>query len=182
MKLTSRLLTLGILVLALGACSSGDLSSTDSGGVILSISDFNGLPTVVSVSGSGGLATIGTLTVQNIAVNNDASTSNLMNVEFQSFEYVYTREDTGTRVPPKLVERNFGLISVNSAINFENQPFLRPDQFESQPFTDLEDFGRDRETNSTVVRMRVTIRAYGRTLAGAAVASTPVSFSIDVVP
>ena len=42
MKLTNRLLTLGILVLALGACSSGDISETETGGVLLSISHVVG--------------------------------------------------------------------------------------------------------------------------------------------
>ena len=77
MKLTNRLLTLGILALALGACSSGDLSKTDSGGVTLSITDFDGLPISVSAS-SGDLAQIGSLTVSNVAVNPSATTSDLM--------------------------------------------------------------------------------------------------------
>jgi hypothetical protein len=182
MKLTTRLLTFGLLVLALGACSSGDLSSTDAGGVLLSISDFDGLPAFLDVSASNGVATIGSLTIQNIAKSIDAPTSSLMNVEVQSFEFTYSRDDTGTRVPPPLVEYAFGVIPVNGSFNYLGQQFLRPAQFESQPFRDLLDFGRDRETNSEVVRMRVTIRVFGRTLSGDSVVSTPVSFSIDVVP
>ncbi len=182
MKLTTRLLTLGTLVLVLGACSSGDLSDTDSGGVLLSVSNFDGLPGFVSVSASGGVATIGSITVQNIAKNPATGTSNLMNVEVQSFEFTYTRDDTGTRVPPKLIEYAFGVVPVNGSFNYNNQQFLRPAQFEAQPLKDLADFGRDTETNTTAVRMRVTIRVFGRTLSGDTVASTPVSFSVDVVP
>jgi hypothetical protein len=182
MKLTTRLLTLGTLVLALGACSSGDIGETDSGGVLLSISNFDGLPGFVSVSASGGVATIGSITVQNIAKNSSAPTSNLMNVEVQSFEFTYTRDDTGTRVPPKLIEYAFGVAPVNGTFVYGNQQFLRPAQFEAQPLKDLADFGRDLETNTTAVRMRVTIRVFGRTLSGDNVASAPVSFSIDVVP
>lgn len=182
MKLTTRLLTLGTLVLLLGACSSGDISETDSGGVLLSISDFDGLPTFVDVSASGGVATIGTITVQNIAKNPSTGTSSLMNVEVQSIEFTYTRDDTGTRLPPKLIEYNFGVVPVDGTSVYDNQPFLRPAQFEAQPLKDLADFGRDTETNTTVVRMRVTLRVFGRTLSGDAVASTPASFTVDVVP
>ena len=113
MKLTSRLLTLGLLALAAGACSSGDLSKTDSGGVTLSVTDFDGLPITVSARASGDLAQIGSLTVTNVAVDPSGTTSDLMNVEIQSYEVTYTRADTGTRVPPKLVNYIFGIAPVN---------------------------------------------------------------------
>lgn len=176
-----RLLTLGTLVLALGGCS-GDLGRTDTGGVLLSVTNFDGLPGFIDVSASGGVATLGSITVQNIAKNSGSPTSDLMNVEVQSFEFTYTRDDTGTRVPPKLIEYAFGVIPIGGSFVYDNQQFMRPVQFDSQPLRDLADFGRDTETNSTVVRMRITIQIFGRTLSGDSVASTPVSFSVDVVP
>ena len=115
MNRAQRLLTFGSLVLALGACSSGDLSKTDSGGVTLSVTDFDGLPISLSASGSGDHAQIGSLTVNNVAVDPTGNTSNLMNVEIQSYEVTFTRADNGTRVPPKLVNYVFGIAPVVAA-------------------------------------------------------------------
>ena len=96
MKLTNRLLTLGILVLALGACSSGDISKTETGGVLLSITDFDGLPISISASGSGDIAQIESLTVSNVAKNPNGTTSELMNVEIQA-----TRSRTPAPTPAR---------------------------------------------------------------------------------
>ena len=181
MNRIQKTLALSCLALAFAGCESST-DKVDAGGVLLSISNFDGLPGFVSVSASGGVATIGSITVQNIAKNTSTPTSSLMNVEVQSFEFTYTRDDTGTRLPPKLIEYAFGVIPVDGNFQYNGQQFLRPEQFEAQPLKDLELFGRDTETNSTSVRMRVTIRVFGRTLSGDLVASSPVSFSIDVVP
>ncbi|MGE0641114.1 MAG: hypothetical protein AB7G12_00220 [Thermoanaerobaculia bacterium] len=181
MNRIQKTLALSCLALALVGCESST-DKVDAGGVLLSISDFDGLPISVSASGGGGFATIGSLTIQNIAKNTSQPTSSLMNVELQSLEFTYTRDDAGTRVPPKLIDYGFGVIPVDGTIDINGQPFMRPDQFDAQPLRDLALLGRDTETNSTVVRMRVTMRAFGRTLSGDNVASAPVSFSIDVVP
>ena len=182
MKLTTRLLTLGTLVLLLGACSSGDISETDSGGVLLSISDFDGLPSFVDVSASGGVATIGTITVQNIAKNPSTGTSSLMNVEVQSYRVHLHPRRRGTRVPPKLIEYDFGVVPVERHVRLR-QPALP----EAGPVRSAapQGSGRLRSRHGdehTVVRMRVTLRVFGRTLSGDAVASTPASFTVDVVP
>jgi hypothetical protein len=59
---------------------------------------------------------------------------------------------------------------------------MRADQFNYPPLTDLRQFGRDLETNSQVVRVRVSIQFFGKTLSGDEVASAPAYFSIDLVP
>ena len=186
MKLTTRLLTLGTLVLALGACSSGDLSKTDSGGVKLSITDFDQLPIYVSAAGDCCTVAVPSMTLANVALDPTGTTSELMNIEIQSYEVVYTREDSGSRVPPKLVQAIFGVVPVNGTDTLTNEgprPFtVQQDQFNNQPFLDLKNYGRDLETGTTVVRMRLTLRFFGRTLAGKEVDSTPASFSIEVTP
>jgi hypothetical protein len=182
MKLTNRLLTLGILVLALGACSSGDLSKTDSGGVTLSITDFDGLPISVSASGSGDLAQIGSLTVSNVAVNTTATTSELMNVEIQSYEVTFTRADNGTRLPPKLVNYIFGIAPVNGTFVLVDGPFMRAEQFNTQPILDMKNLGIDSETGSRIVRLNVGLRFFGHTLAGKSVESNTAYFTLEVTP
>jgi hypothetical protein len=179
MNRIQKTLALSCLAFALTGCESRT-DKTDGGGVLLSVSDFDGLPIVVSASAS--IAQIEELTIQNIAKNPNANTSSLMNVELQSIEFSYTREDTGTRVPPPFVDSLFGVIPVDGTIVINNQPFMRFAQLDAQPFRDLRDFGRDTETNSTVVRLKVTFRAFGRTLSGDAVATAPASFSVDLVP
>ena len=182
MKLTSRLLTLGLLALAAGACSSGDLSKTDSGGVTLSVTDFDGLPITVSARSSGDLAQIGSLTVTNVAVDPSGTTSDLMNVEIQSYEVTYTRADTGTRVPPKLVNYIFGIAPVNGTFVMTDGPFMRAEQFNTQPILDLKNLGIDSETGSRQVRLTVGMRFFGHTLAGKAVQSNTAYFTLEVTP
>ncbi|MEZ5312170.1 MAG: hypothetical protein R2862_00250 [Thermoanaerobaculia bacterium] len=112
----------------------GDISKTDAGGVILSISDFDGLPFQVNLSQEGDFVTIGSLTVQSIAKNPSQPSSSLMNVELQSIEYTYQREDTGTRVLPKLVNSIFSVVPVDGTVEITNEPFLTLTQLDAQLF------------------------------------------------
>ncbi len=180
MKLTTRLLTLGSLVLLLGACSSSDIDSVDSGGVILSITDFDGLPVVISASGTPNPTVIESLTITSVATNQEAGSSNLMNVEMQGIQVSYSRGDRGTRVPPAFIESIFGVAPVNGTLVRTNFPILKSDQFNSVPLSDLVDFGVDRETNSEVIILNVTLRAFGRTLSGRNVQSNPATFTLEV--
>lgn len=153
----------------------------DAGGVLLTVSDFDGLPLVVSASGPQ-IVQIESITVDNIAKNASQPTSRLMDVEIHSYQVRFRREDTGTRQLPVLVESVFGLAPVNGSYTLDNGPFMRPDQFNYPPLTDLREFGRDLETNSEVVRVQVSIQFFGKTLSGDEVASAPAYFSIDLVP
>lgn len=181
MNRAQRLLTLGSLVLALSGCS-GDLGKTDTGGVTLSITDFDGLPISVSASNSAELAQITSLTVQNLAVNPSADTSELMNVEIQSYEVTFTRGDNGTRVPPKLINYVFGIAPVNGTFVLNDGPFMRAEQFNTQPLLDLKNLGIDTETGSRQVRLNVGLRFFGHTMAGTAVQSNVAFFTLDVTP
>jgi hypothetical protein len=181
MRHTARIATLILAVAAVTGCETDSRThDTDDGGILLSISNFNGLPT--SVSSSDTTATIGTITVQSIVKNPGQGSSQLMNVEIDSYEVTYQRADLGTRVPPRLKNFIFGSIPVGGTFTLSNGPFLRLDQLEGQPFKDMRDFGFDPETNSTVIRFRVGIQFFGRTLSGDIVQSEPGYFSLDVVP
>jgi hypothetical protein len=178
MKRNIFLLSLIVLALAAGGCR--ERTDRSEGSVLLSVSGFDGLPSGVSVS--GGPFSIEEITVRNVPKDPNGITSDLQSVEIRSYEVRFTRRDTGTRVPPPAVQGVFSLVEPNGEVTFEDLPFLGSDQILSQPFRDLRDFGVDRETNTQVIVLDVSIRFFGRTLAGDDVATEPARFTIDVVP
>jgi hypothetical protein len=182
------LLALAGLLLVAG-CDSR-LERTDGGGVLLSVSDFDALPNVVSVNesralfGGGGLVVIPSITIQSIVRDIDGNTSDLMNVEMQSYEVIFTRADVGSRVPPPLVEKIFGVVTPGGTLVYDNLPMLRSDQLENPPLSDLfvENGGFDKETGRTSVLLNVSIRFFGRSIAGEAVDTAPARFTVEFVP
>lgn len=178
MKRIVLLLPLIALALAAGGCN--ERTDRREGSVLLTVSEFDGLPTGVSVS--GGPFSIEEITVRNIPKDPNGITSDLQSVEIRSYEVRFTRRDTGTRVPPPSVQAIFSLVEPNGQVVFEGLPFLTADQLLSQPLRDLRDFGMDQETGTQVIVLDVSIRFFGRTLAGDDVASEPARFTIDVVP
>ena len=178
MKRTGTLLFLVVLVLALGSCRSR--TDRSEGSVILSVSAFDGLPQGVSVT--AGPTTIGEVTISNIPKDPNGSISDLQSVELRAYEVRFSRRDTGTRVPAPFVQSIFSLIPANGTVVITNLQFLTPDQLRNPPLSDLSTDGEDRETGSEVVVLNVSIRFFGRTLAGDDITSDPASFTIQVVP
>lgn len=170
------LLPLLALVLLLGSCRGR--TDRSEGTVILSVTSFDQLP--VSVSVTNGPFIIGTITLRNFAKDPTATTSDLQSIELRSYEVRFARRDTGTRLPPVLVEPIFGLVPVGGTDNLNNLPFLTTDQLKNLPLDDLGRRGVDSETGSAVVVLRVTMTFFGRTLAGDDVATAPTSFNIEV--
>ncbi|MFN7941709.1 MAG: hypothetical protein U0X73_08920 [Thermoanaerobaculia bacterium] len=186
MNRPSQVLSILIAALAFLGCQQ-NTDKVDSGGVRLSISDFDGLPvrinTVDPLTGQlTTIAQIGTITVQSIILDPSSPTSDLMTVEIRSYEVTFTRSDTGTRTPPKLVEADFGNVSPGGTFTLNNGVFMRADQFLNPPLSDLANFGRDTETGSEVVKLTVGIRFFGKTLSGKEVDSTPGYFTLEIVP
>ena len=167
-----------LVVFSLGGCRSR--TDRTEGTVLLSVSDFDELPIRVSVL--GGPYDIGEVVIRNIAKDPTGVTSDLMNVELRSYEVTYTRRDTGKKVPPALVQSIFGLIDVGASTTINNLPFLTDNQLRNSPLLDLATKGTDQETGSEVIVLNVTMRFFGRTLAGDNVATDPASFTIEVVP
>lgn len=176
-----KYLALSCLALALVGCESRT-DRTDGGGVLLSVTDFDGLPINVSASTLSELAQIESITITNVAKNPTGNTSALMNVEIQSYEVTFERLDGGTRTPPKLIEYVFGVVPVDGTMVLDNGPFMRAEQFNTQPILGLANTGLDSETGSRSIRLRVGLRFFGHTLSGDAVDSAPAFFTIDVVP
>lgn len=188
MNRVTRIVALAAVALAFLGCESRT-DKTDGGGVLLSISDFDGLPITVDASAACStdnpagpcVVQIGELVLQNVVKNPNGQSSDLMNVEVRSYEVNFTRADTGTRRPPTLVESAFGVVPVGGTSTLNNYPFMRVDQFNNVPLRDLLDLGYDSETGSAVIRLTVSIRFFGRTLSGDPVESAPAFFTIDVI-
>jgi hypothetical protein len=81
-----------------------------------------------------------------------------------------------------MVQTIFSVVPVNGSISLDNVPFMLTDQVLNPPLSDLRNFGVDRETNSQVVVLDVSMRFFGRTLSGDDIVSAPATFTIEVRP
>ena len=189
MKTTKRTLLHGLLAVMMAvtlvSCSS-DADKVDSGGVRLSITDFDGLPIAVSVNTAAGLqfVQVGDIDVENVALDPTGATSDLMDVEIRSYEVTYSRADTGTRVPTSYTRGLFGIAPVNGTFTVENLPVMGLDQLLNEPLSDLlfENGGVDEETGSTRIQLNFKIIFFGRTIAGKSVQSGPGFFTVEFTP
>ncbi|HUF84722.1 MAG TPA: hypothetical protein VMQ81_09060 [Acidimicrobiia bacterium] len=183
-RTSAALVALVALTLAAAGCSSRVDESE--GGVLLSVSDFDGLPTVVSVNALGfpPLLVIEDITIDNIPKDPAGNTSALMNVEMQSYEVVFTRIDTGTRVPTPKVAAIFGVAPVGGNIVYENLPLMTSEQLRNPPLEDLlvVNGGIDSETGARSIALELRVTFFGRTLTGHNVATAPIRFDIEFVP
>lgn len=166
-------------VLLLAGCR--ERTDRSEGSVLLSISDFDGIPVVISASDPVPIS-IGELTISNIPKEPGGTTSDLQSVELRSYEVRYTRRDTGRRVPPATVQGIFGIVPVNGTTTIEGVPVVFSDQILNPPISDLRTTGVDSETGSTIVVLNVSVRFFGRTLAGDDVATEPATFTMEVRP
>jgi hypothetical protein len=167
-----------LLALSLAGCNSR--TDRSEGSVLLSVSDFDGLPSIVSAT--TGPFTIGQVTISNIPKDPSGTTSDLQTVEMRSYEVVFTRRDTGRRVPPTLAGSLFGNIPVGGTTQYTNLPFMLSDQTQNSPIVDLARRGTDPETGTTVIVLDVSLRFFGRTLSGDNIVSAPATFTIEVRP
>ena len=174
------LFLLAVLALAVTSCRSR--TDRSEGTVLLSISDFNGLPSNISLRSQTPPFTIGQITIRNIIKDPNGTTTNLQSVELRSIEVRFTRRDTGTRVPPPNVQSVFGIVPADGSSTQTNFPFLTSDQVLSQPLRDLRDLGRDTETGTAVIVLDVSMRVFGRTLSGDDIVSDPARFTLEVRP
>lgn len=179
------LLFLSLLLITLGACESRT-DKVDGGGVLLSISDFDGLPAQVAVNGAlaTGLVQVDEIDIQNIAKNPNEPTSSLQNVEISSYEVTYTRADTGTRLPPVFVRQLFSSIPVDGTIILENLPVMSLEQLDATPLSDLQfiNGGLDSETGENTILLNLRMRFFGRTLSGDAVETQTAGFTVEFTP
>ena len=185
MRAWSKVLFLSLLVVVATGCESRT-DEVDGGGVLLSVSDFDGLPIAASVNQAAqvGFVQVGEITITNVIKDPLGDGSNLMNVEIQSYEVVYTRADQGTRLPPKMVRGLFGVAPAGGDFTVENLPVMALEQLNNPPLSDLlfQNGGFDKETGSTTIKLNFIMRFFGRTLSGDGVETDPISFTVDFTP
>jgi hypothetical protein len=186
LKMVRQTLSLAVLsavLLVAGSCRSR--TDRTAGPVILTFGTITGIPTVVSVTASdtAGGVSIGTFTLQSI-VKDPTSTTNpaIEDLEVTTYQVIYKRKDTGTRVPPPLVAALTLEVPVNSTGVISNLPILRSDQLLSVPLSDLAKFGQDTETGTQVIVLDAQITFFGQTLSGDKVQSGTASFTLEFTP
>lgn len=108
-----------------------DQDETDTGGVTLQV-EFVNAPFRVGVNDTDTFA-IPQIDIDNLQVNTDAASSNLMNVALDLYEVTFTRADSGTRVPPPYVFRLSGVVPINGTVTLQNFLVMSVDQFRSPP-------------------------------------------------
>lgn len=167
-----------VLFVALAGCR--ERTDRREGTVVLSISDFDGLPLVINASDS--IVQAEQITLQNIAKDPSGTTSDLQSIELRSYEIRFVRRDTGTRVPPPLVQGVFGLVPVGGTTTLNNLPVMMADQLLNSPLRDLARTGVDPETGSAVILLDAYMRFFGRTLSGDDITSDPARFTLEIRP
>ncbi len=118
-------------------------------------------------------------TLQSNIADPAGTSSNLMDVEITSYEVTYSRGDTGTRVPPPLVQPSLLYVPAGGNTDVGNLRILQSPQLTNLPLSDLENFGFDRETGSTVVILNIRLRFFGRTIGGRELETAPRSFTVE---
>jgi len=191
MKKIPKLAVLAVLaavLLVAGSCRSR--TDRTPGPVLLTFGAVNGIPTVVSVTTAiAGTAStppgvaIQTFTLLSVVKDPNASiTPAIEDVEVSSYQVVYRRRDTGTRLPPPLVAALAIQVPVNGTSVITNLPIVRLDQLLSPPLGDLASLGHDPETGTTVIVLDAQITFFGHTLSGDAVSSGTASYTLEFTP
>ncbi len=181
MRRISHIFLLTCVLVALLGCNSRT-DRTDSGGILLSVLDFDGLPVLVSVSGTGPFVEIGQIDIQSIVRNPTGGSSDLMTVEMRSYEVTFARGDGGEAIPTPFVRGIFGSVQPGGIITYEGLPVMSSDQLANPPLSDLTRLGFDPETGNTKIILNLRLRFFGRTLSGDEVETEPVVFTIDFIP
>ena len=169
---------------------------TETGGVILIVSDFDGLPTGVVVNcrtGERPLAqcdeetygsfrlSIGELTLENIVADPTGTSSRLMDVEMDRIQIGFRRIDQGTRVPPTQFRNYGGVVPANGTDTITNLPILTSEGFTNPPLNDLRYLfgGVDSETGSETMLIEFELIFFGTTLSGDEVQTSPFNFTVE---
>jgi hypothetical protein len=168
-----------VLIAALAGCR--ERTDRREGTVLLSITDFDGVPISVSASGSS-IVTMEEITVRNIPKDPTGTTSDLQSIELRSYEIRFVRRDTGTKVPPPVVQGWFGLVPVGGTTVLNNVTLFTSDQMLNPPILDLARNGVDSQTGSAVIVLDCYMRFFGRTLSGDDITSDAARFTIEIRP
>lgn len=180
------LLCLQVFTLLLATAGCNQRTDKDEGSVILSITDFDGLTSEVSVNGAAttGVVSIDEVSMQNFPKDANGLTSNLMDIELRSYEVAFTRADRGTRNPPARVAGIFGAVPVRGTNTIENLRIMSLEQLLASPLADLlfQNGGFDKETGDDTIQVNCHLTFFGRTIAGQDIRSNTASWVIQFTP
>jgi len=186
MKTVKQTLSLALLVaVLLVAASCRSRTDKTAGPVILTFGNITGIPLGASVGSAttAGGVTIGTFTLLSVLKDpNAGSNPAIEDVEVTSYQVIYKRRDTGTRLPPALVASLALEVPVNSTGTINNLPIVRLDQLLSPPLSDLVKFGQDTETGTQVIVVDAQVTFFGQTLSGDKVQSGTAPFTLEFTP
>ena len=172
---------LGVLMVGALSCEART-ERTDTGGVLLTVSDYDLGNITIPVSVNDHLfVQADSLTIQSVVLNPSAPTSDLMDVELKSYQVRYRRVDAGTRTPRPLVDGIFGNVPQGGTDTIDGLTLMGPDQLRNTPLSDLlfVNGGFDKETGSPIIKLEVELTFFGKTLSGDNVSTNPVKFALD---
>ena len=180
MKLALQLFAITLLVI-LSGCTER-LGETDTGGIILEV-EFDDSTFRVGVNDRDILA-LDQVTIDSIVSQPGGGSSSIMDVQLDTIELTYTRADTGTRVPVPFVYNVVGTVPAGGQLSYNGLPIMTVEQLRGEPLSDLlfQNGAVDSETGAQIIKVNVTMRVFGQTLAGVEVASTPRSQTFEFVP
>jgi hypothetical protein len=183
MKTWTRAVLLALVAAGLLGCEAST-DRRDSGGVILTVSHFDGLPIAFSVNNGGGFLQVETIDIRNITKNPNITGTDLMDVELRTYQVVYRRLDSGHTTPPTMTRRIFGNVPHNGTDTINNLPVLDVEQLDSRPLSDLlfENGGFDRDTGNNVIPIELQLTFFGKTLSGDEVATNTVAWTVQFTP
>jgi len=179
-KIIARMLVLGLVLGTLYGCEERT-ERTDSGGVLLEV-ELVDRPFIVSVNSNERLI-IGQIDVDSVVADPGGATSQLMDIELESFEVGFERADNGTRLPVPFVRNVLGTVPVGGTLTLTDHTVMTVEQMRNPPLSDLlfENGGFDKETGSTNIKLNLVFRFFGRTLTGKEVSSVPRRHTVEFV-
>lgn len=179
MKVVLQLFAITLLLVFSGCTER--LGETDTGGVALEV-EFEDSTFRIGVNDSD-LVALDQVVITSV-VTSPTGSSSFMDVQLNTIELTYARADTGSRVPVPFVYNVVGTVPAGGQLNYTGLPIMTVEQLRGEPLADLlfQNGAVDSETGASIIKLNVTMRVFGQTLAGVDVASVPRSQTFEFVP
>jgi hypothetical protein len=168
MDMKKKLIAVAVAMTAmLGLSCSSELNDS-AAPVTLIVTNLQNVHQVDLIGGTGCGQQLGTIQLQVIAKNPEATTGPFVQVRATRYRVSYQRTDGGRLVPASFVRSMDALLEVGGTPAGTSFLILQPDAFSQAPFAALfpNNGGRDPDTGRPVVQLDVIVEVFGETLAG----------------